>query len=59
MWGIDNLRKNGKYHLVDKQKYIEEMRDVIQDEAADKLVQNIMDDLKKTEDETRRILEII
>lgn len=50
MWGIENMRKSGKYTMYDKIKYIESQKNIINHETADRLVKNILEQIEKEKD---------
>lgn len=47
MWGIENMSKNAKYDVSDKIKYIESQKNLINQETAEKLVKDILEQIKK------------
>lgn len=57
LWGKENMSKGKKFDINQKMKYIEDMKNIIESENANKILKNIKEKIEKENNELKLILE--
>lgn len=57
LWGIENIKKGGKFDMKDKNKYVEDMRSIINDKHIENIIEKINLDIEKEKQEIQKIIE--